>query len=122
MVDSTPTLHGSLLPRIVVPSGGDGDYYVGATVPFATNGTNRRVVYFEVNPSAGAGSGTPYGRTVQNAVGSIQTYITTYTLIRNLAGGDFIVCTAWQDSGGGLNANLSSGVGAQFWAERAASS
>lgn len=115
-VDSASLHSTTSAARVTIPSGGDGDYQVGASVRWVSNSTGYRQLWFETFTSAGT---TRYGVDIRQANG--QSAHTTSTYIPNLAAGDYITCNVRQTSGGNLDVGLSAGAGQCFWALRQSS-
>lgn len=91
---------GSNTQRITVPSGGDGVYWVWASMEWAVNGTGSRFALIELNGTAGAGTFVGvchYG--IDSAAGVRGTVQTLYAAVAT----DYFVSDAYQTSGGALN-------------------
>lgn len=107
---------GSNTARITIPTGGDGWYDLGFNVGFALNSTNQRLVWIELNGSAGSGtmifsrSMAAHATSTSRLGGSVP-YL--------LAAGDYVTLNVRQNSGGSL-AVLGAGLTytARFWCLR----
>lgn len=87
--------------KLLVPTGFDGLYEVHANLAFAANATGVRGVLLYKN---GLASGTFLCAMRAGSVSAVACYVSVSTLVR-LAAGDYIACTAYQNSGGALNAS-----------------
>lgn len=104
--------------RITIPSGGGGWYYIGANARWQSASTGQRVLWIELNGSAGTGTDIAESRlTPDNTSTQITQNVASVYL---LSAGDYITLSARQTSGGSLDLQATS-YSIRFWALRLSS-
>jgi hypothetical protein len=86
--------------RVVIPSGGDGIYLIGAAAEFAPHATGNRQIAVDV-------SGTTTVRQTIPSIGSGLGTRVNISYASQLSAGQYVEITARQDSGGALNLTTS---------------
>ena len=94
--------------RITIPTGGGGRYLIGAGLFWAANATGQRAITILLN---GTTRIVYDNRAAVAAVESVHQVTTLY----NLAAGDYIEMSVYQNSGGNLNATVAANYASEFW-------
>ncbi len=90
--------------RLTVPAGGGGMYHVSCSAEFASSSGGTRVWEIWLNGSRGA------LRYALPTPGSTATPAMAIQGVLNLAGGDYVECVVYQNSGGALNLSYAAAV------------
>jgi hypothetical protein len=101
--------------RITIPSGGGGWYIIGANARWQSSATGQRVLWIELNGTAGAGTDIAESRITPSTTATQITQVVSSVYL--LSAGDYISLSARQTSGGALDLQATS-YSVRFWALR----